>query len=218
MKRPVLLLFAVAMTAALLARSAAPVAACSCASGDEVSLARSLLEYSQLVLVGTIADAESEYSQFDVEAVYKGESTARITLDQTKNEVELNRENAARYGYPDLSGTGPGDCSIILLGRHGQRYVVGLAESDEVSGAYTASLCATINETPASDEWSWQKFLASLDDLSGGALRPDGLPVGGGAPGQSDVSKLPLAVAAIAIPVVFLLIAAFVWPRRTGGP
>jgi hypothetical protein len=99
--------------------------------------ARSLLDYSPVVLLGRVADTGSDDTQLDVEVVYKGELVARITLDQTQEEVAQERQNAAISGYPDLVATGPGDCSVVLLGRPGERYVLGLAESDEVIGEYS---------------------------------------------------------------------------------
>ena len=77
MKR-LLLPLTIAALAGLLSPLTAPrTHACSCANGNGESFARSLVEYSQLVVVGTIADTESEYTQLDVEAIYKGELIAR---------------------------------------------------------------------------------------------------------------------------------------------
>ncbi len=212
MKR-LLYALSIAAVAGILWGSVTPAAACSCGAEDEESFARVLLDYSPVVVVGRIMDTSSEYTQLDVEATYKGELMARITLDQTQKEVEMLRENAARYGYAGMLVDGPGDCTVTLLGEPGQRYLLGLAKSEKVDGAYAGSLCATAPETPVTEYWNWPEMIRSLQEASGDGLTPGGLPADAGMPDEATFPKLPAAIAATLGPLAFLAGAAFVWRR-----
>lgn len=208
----------VVVLVALFSPLATPTAhACSCLAADEESFVEGVLLHSPLVLVGTIASTDSQFTQIDVETIYKGELIARVTADQTQKDVELQRESASKHGYPGLLVTGPGDCSMTLLGQPGQRYLLGLAESNIMRGAYRGNLCATMAEVPDNEYWSWHRLIRSLSDASGGGLTPDGLPALGGMPGSATFPTLPAAVAATLGSLAFLLGASFVRRRRAGG-
>jgi len=132
MRRPILLLFAVAMTAAMLARSAAPVAACTCAPlphptpFDHTAF---LVTNAGVIVAGTASDLaaappfdpqqpNADYNaniMFLTEEYLKGSGPDDLALDAYGLEVD-SEGNIVSVG---LAG-----CQMFDLGSPGSRFVL----------------------------------------------------------------------------------------------
>jgi hypothetical protein len=200
MTRPLLILFAAALTAAVLARSAAPVAACTCAPPelpDEVLSA-------DWIVVGEITDVLNLKSGsgsapnpdinaiVDVERYLKGSGPELLEVD-------------------DSGSSGP--CSFFDEGDRNQRYVLFLANAGSHATVRGCSYSAPLTGPGVSV--NSQEQLQTIESLAGQLPRTGGPPksVAG-----NDPPVLPITAAAIAVPLAFLLAAAFAWPRRRGAP
>jgi len=192
---------AVLAAAGMPAQSAAPVAACTCGGWGSVDQAReALTNYFDFVIIGAIADSPSSQVNIEVQTVFKGILVQQIALDQS---TELVGTDAPNYmGRVDAMGP---DCSYTVLGEPGERYFLTLTPSTRVPGTYSASGCASFAMRYIENGEVSNVYLTAARSLPGGGGRPE-------TSGDSDVS-LPLAAAGLALPIVFLLAAAFVWRR-----
>jgi hypothetical protein len=146
MRRPFLLLVAVAMTAALLARSAAPAAACTCSAyPTETDAIVYSLRFSDVVVVGTVLELVDDIDE------YAPDKDARVGVERYLKGT----------GPQDLvadDGTGADDCGFIgdfMVGRkwvfflQGDSYRTGVCLSNrEATDEYVAAIEAILNATP----------------------------------------------------------------------
>jgi hypothetical protein len=191
MRSGMLALLVVAATAALLARSAAPVVACSCAGPPGPAEAAAAAD---LVFVGRATGKEyvwvregtgpltqvSTLVSFDVERYLKGSGPARLEVSDQ---------------FCDPVGGGEPDQPL-------PSWVIFATISGPV---LDTSLCAGSRPMTAGVK----------SELGAGSAPSDGASfdvAGEGAP------VLPIVAAAFAIPLVFLLGAAFMFPRRGRVP
>jgi hypothetical protein len=219
MRRPILLLVAVAMTAVLLARSAAPVAHACSGGGHPV-------ETSDVIVAGRISgwspienatrfqggpdipfDDPNYYGPYDpirvqleVERVYKGNVPQRINL--------VDGSSLSGNQWWGASGA----CGAFDFDPTGKYVVFGLSIDD--FGRYRSNrlLNFYIGDQPPTDYSS--RFMTDLSVLLPG-YAPS---VAAEKSTDSDTSSLlPVAAAAgVAITLVVLLAAAFAWRRRAG--
>ena len=204
MNRAAFAALAVVAAVGLLARSAAPVAACSCVSftpEEAVSLA-------QVILVGEPVSLSQTPSRIVKERNLSHDIGAR-----TKAQVRVERY---------LKGNGPdvvevlGDTCVGGFGTEstGRQYLLLLRFDNQFAPIPTADGCLGSSAVA----YPWGISLSEVEAITGPGDAPDDSL---DQPRPPDVGGFPIvAAAALAItgPVAFLLIAAFVWPRRTGAP
>lgn len=192
---------ALAVTAALLWQSATPAQACDCGPPTDEEALREFIQRYDLVILGAVAESPSPQMQFDVERVYVGSRVSRVTLDQP-----------SRPGKGDNSGLlelSRGDCSYTLLGEPGERYLLTLYRATD-GATYRASSCGSrsfelVNRVPGV-----ASYFSAIEAITGGGIDPRQVD----RPGQDDVPTFPLAVAAVALPLAFVLAASFVFPAN----
>jgi len=204
MRRPFLLLVAVAMTAALLARTAAPaVYACTCPPyPTETDAIIYSLHFSDVVVVGTVLELVDDIDE------YAPDKDAHVGVERYLKGT----------GPQDLvadDGIGGGDCGFIgdyMVGRkwvfflQGDAYRTGMCLGNrEATDEYVAAIEAVLNPTPTpSPSPTASPSPAALPDT--------------GDHSRSVGDAFPLAAAAVALPLAFLLGAAFVRLRPGGAP
>lgn len=189
MRRPVLVLFAVAITAVLLARSAAPVAhACTCVQ----TTVEERVAQSEVIAIGTIL--------------------ASVLDDDPSGNLDWDARVAVeRY----LAGSGPtevvaddppdgGSCGVFDASHVGQRYVIFFYDD------FKTHLC--MGDEPATDE-----FVASVE-LAVALSPPGALPETGGPPDSGQGLDRTLIGMAGTLALVSLLAAAYLWPIRSSLP
>ena len=198
------------LSVAALYSSAAPASACRClpiTDTDDVSNAMSL---SDLVVEGVIASGQGtaapESIYFQPEVVYVGSMTGEIELNQTW-------EQTLYYDDSDTDAIVGGDCSYLLIGDPGDRYLLFLTTAD--GGTYAPDGCSSFgldeSDSPLTDS-AQQQYDAIKIISEGGTVVV--LPVssddsdGGGsaAQPQDEPSEESLATPwAVVLPLAFLI-------------
>lgn len=191
------------VAAALLWGGATPAKACDCGPPADEGGLREFLQYYDLVMLGAVAESPSAQMQIDVERVYHGSPIARVTLDQpSRPDVGENTSSL------EISG---GDCGYTVLGEPGERYLLVLTRSPDGT-TFKASSCGSrslevINRVPEAEV-----YFSTVEVVSGSGIDPRDAPRSESK--GNDVPVVPLAIAAVAIPLAFVLAASFVFPAR----
>ena len=229
MRRPILLLLAVAMTTALLARSAAPVAY-ACSGGFDLTA-------TDLVVGGTITgweeipdalewrggvDAPSDpdfygpYTairlQMAVDAVYKGSAGRRLEMVSGNTVIARGQGDTTEYQWVGSSGA----CGAFDYDPTGLYWVLGLYE-DEYGRLFPSlfSVLYSGDSPPTSFDSYGLAQIQSL--LPGSPPSEDDEQVASSADDDND-SIVPMVGVGIVILLVTLTLgAAFAW-RRTARP
>jgi hypothetical protein len=204
MTRPLLLLLSAAVTAALLARSAAPVAACSC----EIPSAGDVVSQAQLVLIGepqSLSKTQSRIVRAD-NGMYEYGLRTKATI-----QVE-------RY----LKGRGPGAIEVIddiCVGSLapdslGRKHLLVLRFDDPYYRLPTVQGC--LGSGPVNGSLLGLR-LSQVEAVTGPGEPPDDSLAEPQPPARGGIPLGAAAAIGIAIPLAFLLGAAFLWPRRHSG-
>ena len=213
MRRLATVALSLLLSAAALYSSAAPAAACDCALVTETEEVRGVMEFYGLVVEGVIApgqgDVATERIRFQPEVLYLGDVSGKIELNQT-------REQTLYYADSNALSILGGDCSYLLIGEPGDRYVLFLRAVE--NGTYAPAGCASfaLGEIEALPHQSLQQRYDAIKLISGG-----GIVVGEAPPEDAPTEHTedtPWAVVlplAFAIPLAVLLVPALL--RRRGG-
>ena len=181
---------ALAATAALLWQSVTPAQACWCIrpTGDPAAFYSS---NAKIVLVGTVNEIveteERGTRDFDV----------RVTV-----ETYLKGSGPSEIVADDPIGAG--DCGMFDPSYLGKRYVLFFWDDQE---EFRTGLCS--GNTPASEE-----FIQQVTTAAGTAPTQ---PIPGTDLGDGSERDTAFAIAAVAIPLVFVLAASFVFPAKGSG-
>lgn len=168
---------------------------------------REFIQHYDLVILGAVAESPSAQMQINVERVYVGNPVPRVTLDQSSRP-----HKGVDPGLLELS---PGDCSYTVLGGPGERYLLSLRRSPD-GDSFRPSSCASwslelVNRIPGV-----AAYFSTVEAISGGGIDPRD--PSSDATERSDVPTIAIAVAAVAIPLAFVLAARFVFPARGSRP
>lgn len=186
MKRALLPL-ALAATAALLWQSATPARACSCVYSNTAEF----VDFADRIVIGRLhlSDQVSGAVLVSVETYLKGSGSAEVAVG-------------------DL---GPGDCSYRFGLVDGSRHVLLLRVNE--TGLSTSSCSGSVRLDGDGDSDFAQQRLREIIAITGEGTPPADVeemtPVKTG-----DAPTIPLAVAAVAIPLLFLLAASFAFPAK----
>jgi hypothetical protein len=200
MKRLLLPLAAVAIVGLLLPTSVRPAYACTCAIPTTDERVQEVMENSDAVLLGAIAEPSAEDElldklPIDVETIYMGPALTRIRLDQSLDEALLRgleeREELAHLGS---------DCSFTLLGDPGERYLLFLYQQGE--GVYTPGGCSSIAMAWTATSQGYQTLFQSVERLTAGGTD---VTQRDGAPWLAIIVGSSLGAAALAAASAFLL-------------
>jgi hypothetical protein len=117
--------------------SVTPAFACSCALPLTDDVAREVLESSDLVVTGAVAETARDRVEVAVERVYAGESGESVTVAQPDG-------FEGEYGNPgdSFGGVIGADCSYAITGAVGERYLLVLDEAS--GGPYEAQGCTSM--------------------------------------------------------------------------
>ena len=210
MKRPLLLLSAVAVTVAMLARSVTPVAACSCAQTppeEHVATAGT-------ILIGTVTEVKFDPPLSDpgpyearrtimvvaVERYLKGNGGTPVEVVE-RGIVVISSQDGKPWSAQNSS------CALLHLDSVGQRWILFLPES---SSPYTSSgLCSGSwrMDHPGAEEW-----VATVEQI---LIGPEELPETGGEPsGGGEEWQVPLAAALLSASAFGVALS---WLRRGSG-
>ena len=225
------------LSVAALYSSAAPAAACRCLPLTETEAVRTAMEVHGLVVEGVIApdqgDVAAEHIRFQPEVLYAGDASGEIVLGHTW-------EQTLYYADSDALAILGGDCSYLLLGDPGDRYVLFLRAA--ANGTYAPMGCSSFalgeSEVPPND--SLQQRYDAIKLVSGGGTvveeaPPEDVPVSpddsggdglGSQPGDTPPQEEPaepgastpwaiILPIAFAIPLAVLVVPALI--RRRGG-
>jgi hypothetical protein len=134
----------------------------------------------------------------------------RLYLSETARDLpQVSVESYLKGNGPeeiDLSDLGPGDCSYGPHLTNGRRHLLLLRS--EAGGLSTSSCSGSVSlDTNGSSNFAQQR-LREVVAITGP----------GDVPGANGAPTLPLAVAAVAIPLAFVLAASFVFPARGSRP
>jgi hypothetical protein len=143
----------------------APVYACSCALPLTDDTARQVLEASDLVITGAVAETAREEVVMSVERVYDGESGESVTVAQPEG-------FDGEYGNPgDLFGAEIGaDCSYAVTGAVGERYLLVLQES--AGGEYEAQGCTSMALKLTQTDDYYEASFAAIERVAGPGVVP----------------------------------------------
>jgi len=197
MRRPLLFVFAVVMTAALLARSAAPAAACFVTADPVVA--------TDVIVAGRTSGWHIAQTPWDdanrrsglvaatvhmeVDEAIKGPAVSSVDFVVWVGSSSNNEDGS-------LVQFGADTCSPFHRDPTGTHAIVALSERDGFMFGWPA------NRSYLGSFQNEQEYRRHLSNLHS-ELR-------------SDPPLLPIAVAGVALPLAFLLSAAFVWRGRRG--
>jgi hypothetical protein len=198
MKRLLLPLAAVAIVGLLLPTSVRPAYACTCAIPTTDERVQEVMENSDAVLLGAIAEPSAEDElldklPIDVETIYMGPALTRVSLDQSLDEAllrGLDGEELAHLGA---------DCSFTLLGEPGERYLLFLSQQRE--GVYTPGGCSSIAMAWTATSQDYQTFFQSVERVTAGGTD---VAQRDGAPWLAIIIGSSLAAAALAASALLL--------------
>jgi hypothetical protein len=197
MRRPVLFFLAVLMTAAMLARSAAPVAACPCGGAPQPveGTARWYLDRFEFVAVATVEEVTYVPPLAAETDEFNADQRARSVLSIEHYLAGAGPESITVEEHPFTS------CSTPGLQTERRRLLLFL----EADGGSLRIPGPCTNSGPV-DGWFGPGFVEEITELSEQQERSNA--------NESGFPALPAAAAAMAIPIAFLLAAAFLWRRQ----
>lgn len=176
---------ALAATAALLWPSATPARACSCV----YSSTPEFVDFADLIVIGRlyVPETTSAPTRLSIETYLKGSGPAETSLGDF----------------------GPGDCRYGFDFADGSRHLLLL----QVEGSrLSTNSCSgsVVLDTNGGSDFAEQRLREVI------AITGEGTPPTSGRASEqaAEIPVLPLAVAAVAIPLVFVLAASFVFPAK----
>jgi hypothetical protein len=185
--------------------SVAPAWACSCALPLTDEAARGVLEGSDLVVTGVVAETGVDRVVMTVERVYAGDSGESVTVAQPEGFDGEYGDTGNLFG-----GEIGADCSYAISGGPGARYLLVLNES--AGGMYEAQGCTSMAlKLIETDDYFAESF-AAIERAAGPPVLPQ-------VPEEDSGGSSFVPVAgAIGVGVVLGLagVGVFVWRRGRG--